>query len=115
MATTGVSESSPPGPVKAALSFEEFFRAEYARLVRALMVLTSNRAEAEDIAQEAMTRAYERWRRVSTMELPADMSTAPERTSIEADDDASKYGPVVCGKWPRPLAITPWAPRPGPT
>jgi RNA polymerase sigma-70 factor (ECF subfamily) len=48
----------------AALDFEEFFRAEYGRLVRTVYLLTRNGAEAEEIAQEAMARTYERWDRV---------------------------------------------------
>lgn len=53
-----------------ALSFESFFRAEYARLARALLLLTGAPAEAEDLAQEALARTYERWERVRAMESP---------------------------------------------
>jgi RNA polymerase sigma-70 factor (ECF subfamily) len=56
--------------VSAALAFEDFFRATYARLAQALLLLTGDRAEAEDLAQEAMARVYERWERVRTMESP---------------------------------------------
>jgi RNA polymerase sigma factor (sigma-70 family) len=55
----------------AALDFEEFFRAEYGRLVRTVYLLTRNGAEAEEIAQEAMARTYERWDRVRTLDSPA--------------------------------------------
>lgn len=51
-------------------SFEEFFRVQYPRLGKAMYVLTSSRAEAEDIAQEAMARVLERWERVSVMDSP---------------------------------------------
>jgi RNA polymerase sigma-70 factor, ECF subfamily len=51
--------------------FEEFFRAEYPGLVRAFFVLTADQAEAEELAQEAMARAYERWDRVGAMASPA--------------------------------------------
>ena len=51
--------------------FEEFFRTVYDDLARALLLLTGEAAEAEDIAQEALARAYERWDRVSRMESPA--------------------------------------------
>ena len=54
-----------------ASSFEDFFRAEYARLVRALFLLTGDVAEAEDAVQEAFIRALERWDRVSSMGAPA--------------------------------------------
>jgi RNA polymerase sigma factor (sigma-70 family) len=52
------------------LDFPQFFEAEYGRLARACVLLTGQRALAEDIAQEAMSRAYERWARVQTMESP---------------------------------------------
>jgi len=49
------------------LGFEEFFQAEYSGLVRSLYLLTANMGEAEELAQEAMARAYERWDRVKVM------------------------------------------------
>ena len=60
-----------PDHVAKRLEFEEFFRAEYPGLVRAFYVLTADRVEAEELAQEAMARAYERWERVGVMESPA--------------------------------------------
>jgi RNA polymerase sigma-70 factor, ECF subfamily len=51
-------------------SFEVFFRAEHARLYRALGMIVGNRDEAEEIAQDAFLRLWERWNRVSTMEVP---------------------------------------------
>lgn len=51
-------------------SFDEFFQAEYPALVRACFLLTVDQAEAEDVAQEAMARAFERWDRVAGMESP---------------------------------------------
>lgn len=53
------------------LDFEEFFRAQYRGLVRALYLLTADQGEAEELAQEAMARVFERWDRVRTMESPA--------------------------------------------
>lgn len=50
--------------------FESFFRDEYPRLVRALYLLTGGKGEAEDVAQEAMARVYERWGRIQRMESP---------------------------------------------
>jgi len=64
-ATVALSEAS------SGTEFETFFRSEYARLVRALYLLTGSRSDTEDVAQEAMARVYERWERVSTMERPA--------------------------------------------
>jgi RNA polymerase sigma factor (sigma-70 family) len=45
--------------------FEDFFRAEYPSLLRALFLVTGNRHEAEELAQETFVRAYERWGMVS--------------------------------------------------
>jgi RNA polymerase sigma factor (sigma-70 family) len=56
-------------PVRA--PFDEFFEAEYGRLCAALVLLTGDPFEAEEVAQEAMTRVLERWERVSAMESPA--------------------------------------------
>jgi len=50
--------------------FESFFRAEYGRLCEALYLLTRDKFEAEELAQEAMTRVLERWDRVSGMDSP---------------------------------------------
>ena len=49
-------------------SFDEFFRASYQRLARAMLLLTGDRSEAEELAQDAFVRIYERWERVQKME-----------------------------------------------
>lgn len=51
-------------------SFEEFFTAERSRLFGALVVMTGDRAEAEEILQDAFLRVWERWERVAAMEEP---------------------------------------------
>jgi RNA polymerase sigma-70 factor, ECF subfamily len=62
-------EAELPGPVDGP-SFEEFFAAERARLFGALSVMTGNRAEAEEIMQDAFLAAWERWDRVAAMDDP---------------------------------------------
>ncbi len=52
-------------------SFESFFEDEKERLLRVLSLITGSRVEAEDIAQEAFTRIYERWDVVREMENPS--------------------------------------------
>lgn len=52
-------------------TFESFFEDEMERLLRALYVITGSRAEAEDIAQDAFIRIFERWDSVRTMENPS--------------------------------------------
>jgi RNA polymerase sigma-70 factor (ECF subfamily) len=54
-----------------ALDFESFFRAEYRSLCHALVLLVGDAFEAEELAQETMTRVLERWDRVGVMDSPA--------------------------------------------
>jgi RNA polymerase sigma factor (sigma-70 family) len=51
--------------------YRAFFQATYPQLARTLLLLTGSEAEAEDLAQEAMARSFERWGRVSEMTSPA--------------------------------------------
>ena len=53
-----------------AASFEMFFDAERTRLFGALAVMSGNRAEAEEIMQDAFLKVWERWARVSAMDSP---------------------------------------------
>lgn len=50
--------------------FERFFAAERGRLARACLLLTGNMADAEDLAQEALSRVLERWTEVVRMASP---------------------------------------------
>jgi RNA polymerase sigma factor (sigma-70 family) len=63
---------STPGGTSAvtSASFARFFDAEFAQLYRALVIVTRDTAEAEDLAQEAFGRMWERWDRVSTLQDP---------------------------------------------
>jgi RNA polymerase sigma factor (sigma-70 family) len=60
----GLSEPRVAVPSETGPEFEDFFRLEYPRLVRALYLVTGTRVEAEDLAQEAMARVFERWERL---------------------------------------------------
>jgi RNA polymerase sigma-70 factor (ECF subfamily) len=53
-----------------ARDFEEFFLSTRVGLYRALVVVTRDTDQADDLAQEAFCRALERWDRVSKMENP---------------------------------------------
>lgn len=57
-------------PPEQGLDFESFFREEHPRIYRLAYLLTGDRTEAADIAQEAMARALERWDRVRSMASP---------------------------------------------
>ena len=50
--------------------FEAFFRREHDRLVRALYLVTGDAHEADELAQEAFLKVWERWDRVGAMDDP---------------------------------------------
>ena len=62
---------APNVTMAAATSFDEFFQAESERLLRVLCFITGSRMLAEDIAQDAFTKLFERWEIVGGMEDPA--------------------------------------------
>jgi RNA polymerase sigma-70 factor (ECF subfamily) len=53
---------------RAWMHFEDFFRAEHARVYRAVLLATGSKEASEDAVQEAFERAYMRWRRLSKHE-----------------------------------------------
>jgi RNA polymerase sigma factor (sigma-70 family) len=58
------------GPAARSADFEAFFRAEHARLLRAMFVVTGNEQEAEELMQDAFLAVWERWGSVREMESP---------------------------------------------
>jgi RNA polymerase sigma-70 factor (ECF subfamily) len=52
------------------MSFDAFFRAEHQRLAALATVLCGDRESGRDVAQEALTRTYREWDRVSRLERP---------------------------------------------
>jgi RNA polymerase sigma factor (sigma-70 family) len=50
--------------------FAAFFETEHLRLARALFLLTGDASEADELAQDALVRVYERWERVRQMDSP---------------------------------------------
>jgi DNA-directed RNA polymerase specialized sigma24 family protein len=61
---------SEPAVEERAEAFEDFFHA-HQRLLRAMYLATGDRHEAEDLAQEAFVRIFERWERVRSLDDPA--------------------------------------------
>ena len=59
------------GMTNSSVTFEGFFESERDRLFGVLCVITGDRHEAEEVAQEAFLRVWERWDRVSELENPA--------------------------------------------
>lgn len=50
--------------------FEDLFAEHHQRLFGALVIVTGDRGEADDLTQDAFVRVLERWGRVSAMEDP---------------------------------------------
>ena len=62
--------TEPGERARSAASFEAFFEAEQARLLRALYLVTGNVQEAEELMQDAFLAVWERWDRVRSMDDP---------------------------------------------
>jgi RNA polymerase sigma factor (sigma-70 family) len=62
--------TEPAPTAEPPVTFEAFFQAEHARLLRALFLVTGNEQEAEELMQDAFLAVWERWDRVREMERP---------------------------------------------
>ena len=51
--------------------FDAFVDADHVRLFKALYFVTGSREEAEDLAQEAFLKLWERWDRIDTIDDPS--------------------------------------------
>ncbi|HEX2029794.1 MAG TPA: sigma-70 family RNA polymerase sigma factor [Actinomycetota bacterium] len=67
---TAAGEAASPASTYAETGFEDFFQDESETLFRRLCLVTGNRAEAEDVMQDAFLSVYERWERVRSLEDP---------------------------------------------
>jgi RNA polymerase sigma-70 factor (ECF subfamily) len=65
------ADLSAAGGTPASADFDAFVAAEQGRLLNLAYSLTGSRAAAEDLAQEALLRLYQRWARVAAYEQPA--------------------------------------------
>ena len=59
-----------PASLEVSQSFEAFYDAESRTLFRRLWLVTGNRAEAEELMQDAFLKVWERWEQVGAMEDP---------------------------------------------
>ncbi len=88
-------------------SFEDFYRAEWASIRRAVGFVVSDREVARECVDEAMTRAYERWHQVSVMDRPAGWVY---RVAINVARNRGRRSKVERDKQPPPpLAAVPGA------
>ena len=79
-----------------ARDFESFFRAEYPSLCQALLLLVGDAFEAEEIAQETMTRVLERWDRVGAMDSPTGYAY---RTALNLQRKRIRWLAVRARRW----------------
>jgi RNA polymerase sigma-70 factor (ECF subfamily) len=68
---TAIAAEAEAEAEAAPVSFDEFFLAERDGLHGALWLVTRNRYEAEEIAQDAFLKVWERWGRVEAMADPS--------------------------------------------
>src|SRR5688572_31313363 len=66
----GGSPEEPPETPPEGLDFDDFFASESERLFRRLWLVTRNRAEAEEVMQDAFLSLYERWDRMADVDDP---------------------------------------------
>ena len=87
----------------AAATFEEFFLKTNRDLTGALWLVTHNAHEAEEIAQDAYLKLWERWSAVGSMDDPRATFTAPPGTSGAAEGEGPRS---LCGGWFTPSQRT---------
>ena len=64
------TEAPASETLEASRRFETFYDAESQSLFRRLWLVTGNRAEAEEIMQDAFLKVWERWEKVGAMDDP---------------------------------------------
>ena len=79
------------------LAFEDLFEAEHARLFRALLLVTHDSGEAEDLMQDAFVRVWERWDRVATVDDPVGYLFRTAGTELFFDTRWWNQQPVTLG------------------
>ena len=63
-------EAPASEPLEASRSFETFYDDQSRTLFRRLWLITGNRAEAEELMQDAFLKVWERWEQVGAMDDP---------------------------------------------
>jgi RNA polymerase sigma-70 factor (ECF subfamily) len=107
------STSSAPIAIGASttLSFEGFYLANERRLFRALYVLTGSRDQAEDLAQHAFCRVWERWDHVAALDDPTGYLF---RTAFNAHHSATRRAVRAARRVVEVMVHTTPSPMPGP-
>jgi RNA polymerase sigma-70 factor (ECF subfamily) len=67
--------------------FADFYEASYQRVVALAAAIVGDRHQAEDIAQEAFSRALTRWSRIARYDLP---EASVRRVALRLTVDATR-------------------------
>jgi RNA polymerase sigma-70 factor (ECF subfamily) len=62
--------TTTPAAARGAIDFDQFFLDHHSRLIACGIAISGDLERARDAAQEALTRAYRDWDRVSTLDHP---------------------------------------------
>jgi RNA polymerase sigma-70 factor, ECF subfamily len=84
---------------QAVRSFEDFYRDEHAGVFGSLVLLTRNRADAEELMQEAFLRVWERWDDLHDLDDPTGYLY---RTAMNAAFSRRRRAKVAARKLLRP-------------
>lgn len=75
--------------------FESFFREEYISVVRTLVPILGDQADAEAVAQEAFVKAMARWRRLQSYDRPgAWVRRVAIRDAVRAAERRQRHQPL---------------------
>ncbi len=66
----GSAEPSSVRPMRAAETFDQYYRRDYRKLLGLAFVLTGSQGPAEDLCQEALTEAHRKWSKISGYDRP---------------------------------------------
>ena len=85
-------------------SFDDFYAAGVGRVISQLYAMTGDRAEAEDVVQEAYTRAWQRWDKIARYSDPEGwVRTVAWRISVSSWRKAkSRLAAHRKDSWPDP-------------
>lgn len=84
--------------------FDEFYRANYGRMVAFIIAVIGDRIEAEDVVQEAFARALTRWSRVGGYDLP---EAWVRRVALRIAADSGRRSRRAIGTTARLAALRP--------